>query len=156
MKDKTQKKNPSRLLWVITAVVLIAAAALAIFLPKMLEADTKPVSASDVAVTDENQICYTVEVYAEGEEVCKTDIAIVEGVNLIDAMAAAITEDGGVVYSDGAYGAYITSICGHSEDAEKSMYWTFTINDQYVNEGASSCYPKEGDKVVFSLDVLTW
>jgi len=133
---------------------IIAAALLAslIILPSCSGGDT---STPDSNAAD--TVTYSIEVTLSKEEVVYSgEVTAEEGESLFDVMVENITQDGGVEYSDGAYGAYITSICGNSENAAESMYWTFTINGESSMVGASECYPADGDEVVFDLSVLTW
>ncbi len=156
MSKKTEKKGISKVLWIAVAVVLVIAAAAIIILPKLGNANepaAPTVSDSNAADT----VTYSIEVTLSKEEVVYSgEVTAEEGESLFDVMVENITQDGGVEYSDGAYGAYITSICGNSENAAESMYWTFTINGESSMVGASECYPADGDEVVFDLSVLTW
>lgn len=142
-------KSKKLLTWVIVAVVLIAAAVGLYFVSSGTSADNTP----DTGDT----ITFGLTVTVGGETVIyDEDIEIVEGTALIDAMCANITEDGGVVYSTGEFGAYITSICGYAENYENNEYWVYTVNGESAMEGASDFTPAEGDEVVFDLSELVW
>lgn len=49
---------------------------------------------------------------------------------------------------------FITSIDGHEQDEKDNKYWTYTINDEEVMEGASEVELTAGDKVDFSLSEM--
>ncbi|MBQ6796857.1 MAG: DUF4430 domain-containing protein [Clostridia bacterium] len=147
MSKQTEKKDIGKSLWIVVAVVLVIAAAAMILLPKL----------GGAAEPTTDSVTYSIEVTLSKEEVVYSgEVTAEEGESLFDVMVENITQEGGVEYSDGAYGAYITSICGNSENAAESMFWTFTINGEQVMVGVSECYPADGDEVVFDLSVLTW
>lgn len=144
------KKKISKVLYIVVAVVLVLAAAFAVVALK-----TDLFKKNDV--NDGVQTTYSLSIVAQGESVYDGDVTAAEGTVLFDSMVAALEEeDIEVVYQDSEYGAYITSIGGHSEDGAQSLYWTFTVNGEMTMEGASSLVPVDGDEVVFTLDVLTW
>lgn len=45
----------------------------------------------------------------------------------------------------------IISIDGFEQDEAESLYWTYTINDDYVDTGAADTYLKDGDKIILTL-----
>lgn len=156
MSKKTEKKGISKGLWIVIAVLLVIAAAAMILLPKLGGAN-EPAAPTVSDSTAADTVTYSIDVTLSKEEVIYSgEVTAEEGESLFDVMVENITKDGGVEYNDGPYGAYITSICGNSENAAESMYWVFTINGESVMVGASECYPADGDEVVFDLSVLTW
>ena len=159
MSKKTEKKGISKVLWIVVAVLLVAAAIAIIVIPKLdiAKEPAAPAVSDSTVQEDADIVTYSIEVTLSKEEVVYSgEVTAEEGESLFDVMVENITQDGGVEYGDGAYGAYITSICGNSENAAESMYWTFTINGESSMVGASECYPADGDEVVFDLSVLTW
>ena len=52
---------------------------------------------------------------------------------------------------DGDYGAYITSLMGIDQisDDNGMYYWSYYINDEYANEGISSCEIKNNETYKF-------
>lgn len=138
-----------KLVWSISAVVIVLIAALFI-----------TASQTDVfkGITEKgDDITFGLAVTVGGEEVIfDENIETASGTSLIDAMAENITENGGVVYSDGQYGAYITEICGCKENPDNAEYWVYTINGESAMVGASDYFPAEGDEIVFDLSPLVW
>jgi len=142
-------KNKKTLVWIIVGVVLALCAAGIYF------ATTTDIFSSNELGTD--TITFNLSVTVGGDEtVWSDDVEITEGTSLIDAMAENITDNGGVVYSETEYGAYITSICGYSENYETNEYWVYTINGESAMVGASDYCPAEGDTIVFDLSPLVW
>ncbi len=137
------------LTWIIGAVILVLCAVGLYF------ATTTDILGGNEIGTD--TITFDLSVTVGGDEVIWSDeVEIVEGTALIDALATNVTDNGGVVYSDGQYGAYITSICGYNENYETNEYWIFTANGEPVMVGASDYCPAEGDVIVFDLSPLVW
>ncbi len=144
------KKKISKPLYVIVAVVLIAAAVFAVIAVK-----TDIFGGKDI--NDEVQVTYSLSVKVQGEELFNGEVKAPEGTVLIDSMTAALEEkDIEVVYENSEFGAYITAIGGHAQNYDENLYWSFTVNDELVMEGASALVPAQGDKVVFTLDVIEW
>lgn len=138
-----------KLVWSISAVIIVLIAALAI------TATQTDLFKGEIEKGEE--ITFGLAVTVGGEEVIfDEDVEIASGTSLIDAMAENITENGGVVYSDGEYGAYITSICGYEENADTAEYWVYTLNGESAMVGASDYCPAEGDEIVFDLSPLVW
>ena len=48
-------------------------------------------------------------------------------------------------------GGFITSIEGHAQNESDNIYWVFEVNEEMVNEGASSYKIQNEDHVVFKL-----
>lgn len=46
---------------------------------------------------------------------------------------------------------FITSIDGKSQDKEKNIYWTYTINGKFANKGAAEQKLANKDKIKFTL-----
>lgn len=144
------KKKISKVLYVVIAVVLVLAAAFAVFAVKTDLFNKKEVN-------DDVQVTYSLRVVAQGESVYEGDVTAAEGTILFDSMVAALeAEDIEVVYENGEFGAYITAIGGYAQDYNENLYWTFTVNGEMTMDGASFVVPADGDAVVFSLDVLSW
>lgn len=138
-----------KLVWGISAVIIVLIAALTITAAKT------DLFKGEIAKGEE--ITFGLAVTVGGEEtVYDEDVDIASGTSLIDAMAENITENGGVVYSDGDYGAYITEICGYKENPDNAEYWVYTINGESAMVGASDYCPAEGDEIVFDLSPLVW
>lgn len=145
-----ENKKISKVLYVVVAVVLVLSAAFAVYAVKT-DLFNKP------SVNDEVTVTYSLSVVAQGESVFDGDISAAEGTVLFDSMCKALEgKDIEVVYEESEYGAYITAIGGYAQNYDENLYWTFTVNGEMTMEGASSLVPVQGDKVVFSLDVLTW
>ena len=142
-------KSKKTLVWILVAAVL-ALCAIGVYF----------VTTTDLFSNDEigtDLVTFELSVTVGGEEVIwNEEVSVTEGTTLIDAMTANITEDGGVVCTDGGYGAYITSICGYSENYETNEYWVYTVNGESIMEGASVYCPEDGDEVVFDLSPLVW
>lgn len=138
-----------KLVWGVSAVIIVLIAAL------FVTATTTDVFKG---ITDKGEeISFGLAVTVGGEEVVfDEDVEIASGTSLIDAMTENITENGGVVYSESEYGAYITEICGYSENADTAEYWVYTINGESAMVGASDYFPAEGDEIVFDLSPLVW
>ncbi len=144
------KKKISKVLYVVIGVVLVLAAAFAVFAVKTDLFNKKEVN-------DDVQVTYSLSVVAQGESVYEGDVTAAEGTVLFDSMVVALeAEDIEVVYENGEFGAYITAIGGYAQDYNENLYWTFTVNGEMTMDGASSVVPADGDAVVFSLDVLSW
>ncbi len=144
------KKKSSKLLYVIVSLVLVAAAVFAVVGFK-----TGLFAKKDV--NDEVQVTYSLSVVAQGEEVFDGEVKAAEGTTLFDSMIPALkAENIEVVYEESDYGAFITAIGGHAQNYDENLYWTFTVNNEYSMEGASTLVPVEGDEIVFTLDVMTW
>jgi len=142
-------KNKKLLAWIAVAAVLLISAVGILF-----------VTTTDLLNSNElgtDTVTFDLYVTVDTKNVIWRDqVTVTEGTTLIDALTANVTEDGGVVYSDGAYGAYITSICGHSENPDTNEYWVFTANGEPVMVGASDYIPADGDVIVFDLSPLVW
>lgn len=144
------KKKISKLLYVIVALVLVAAAVFAVVGFK-----TGIFSKNDV--NEEVLTTYSLVVTARGEEIFDGEVKAMEGASLMDSMVPALKAEGiEVVSESGDYGAFITAIGGHAQNYEENLYWSFKVNDELAMEGASTFVPKEGDKVAFTLDVIEW
>lgn len=149
MENKSKKK--SGLLWGIVSTVIVLCAVLLLYLTqqglfsfgKAPSGDAVTLSLS-VTLDGGEEVLYSEEVKAAGD------------VPLIDILSENVTENGGVVYTNGDYGAYITEICGKAEDPAEGKYWVFTVNGEMAMVGASDFYPEAGDEVVFDLSVLEW
>ncbi len=50
-------------------------------------------------------------------------------------------------------GEYVVSINGQKEDTGKN-FWALYVNDKQSQVGASSYYPKDGDKIVWKLEEI--
>lgn len=48
-------------------------------------------------------------------------------------------------------GGFITSIEGHAQNESENIYWVFEVNEEMVNESASSYELQDEDHVVFKL-----
>lgn len=143
-------KNKKTLVWVVTAAALVLIAAGLYF---------ASVAGLFTGITEsgDNTITFELSVTVGGEEtVWSNEVETTEGTALIDVMSANITENGGVVYTESEYGAYITSICGYSENYDTNEYWLYTINGESAMVGASEYCPSDGDEVVFDLSELVW
>ncbi len=144
-----ENKKKNRISWLITTAILVVAAALVLCFVRPGFLNGKKALG--------NEISFDVSVTLDGsDEICNKELSVKEGTTLIDAISNGLTEDGGVVYSDSQYGAYITEICGYSEDPDAGKYWMYTINGESAMVGASDYYPASGDEIVFDLSVLQW
>ena len=74
------------------------------------------------------------------------EIAVAKDTSLYDAMK----ENFEIKDEDG----FITSIAGKEQDAPAQKYWTFTLNEEQVNEGAKDVTLKDRDKVIFNLAAM--
>ena len=144
-----ENKKTKGIVWAIVAILLVLGAAAAIFITNSGVISAQPETGDNIT--------FTLEVILDGsEKIFSDEVTVPSGTSLIDAMSESITENGSVVYTDGTYGAYITSICGYSEDYEASKYWVYSINGESAMCSASDYYPANGDIIVFDLSVLTW
>lgn len=80
------------------------------------------------------------------------EVALPEGATVYDALnALAEQEDLSVNTAESSYGAYVSAIGGLAERDHGDMSgWTFTVNDEQVNESASSCELQDGDTVTWT------
>lgn len=145
-----EKKKISKVLYIVVAVVLVLAAAFAVYAVKTDLFGKKEVN-------DEVQVTYSLSITAQGENVYKGDVSAAEGTVLFDSMKAALEKESiELVYDEGEYGAFITSIGGHAQNYDENLYWTFTLNGEMTMEGVSYIVPAEGDKVDFVLSKVEW
>ncbi len=145
------KKKISKTLYIVVAVVLALAAAFAVYAVKSDLFDKKP------EVNDEVQVTYSLTVTAQGENVYNGNVTAAEGTVLFDSMVDALEKaDIEVIYENGEYGAFITSIGGYAQNYDENLYWTFTLNGEITMEGASDIVPAQGDAVAFTLDEVVW
>ena len=144
-----KENKKSVITWVVTAVVIVICAAVLLYFAGSGKLTHSSGSGSEISVG--------LSVTVGGSEVLYDEqITVHEGEALIDVMKANVTENGGVVYTNGDYGAYICSICGASEDPANSEYWVYTVNGEQAAVGASDYYPEDGDVIVFDLSELIW
>ena len=145
-----ENKKISKVLYIVVAAVLVLAAAFAVYAVK-----TDLFGKNEV--NDDVQVTYSLSVVAQGESVYEGDVTAAEGTVLFDSMLAALeAKDIEVVYENSEYGAFITAIGGHAQNYDENLYWTFTVNGEMTMDGASTLVPAEGDKVLFTLDVVEW
>ena len=149
MENKSRKK--SGLVWGITSAVIVLCAALVLYLTQ------SGILGGSKAAPGEN-VTFSLSVTLDGGEeiLYSKDVTAESSTALIDILSQNVTENGGVVYTDGEYGAYITEICGKSEDPAESKYWVYTVNGEIAMSSASEYYPEAGDEIVFDLSVLEW
>ncbi|MDT2757737.1 DUF4430 domain-containing protein [Enterococcus asini] len=93
-----------------------------------------------------NEVAVTVILQEDGSEFENKEIAVAKDTSLYDAMK----ENFEIKDEDG----FITSIAGKEQDAPAQKYWTFTLNEEQVNEGAKDVTLKDGDKVIFNLAAM--
>ncbi len=144
------KKKISKVVYIVVGIVLVLAAAFAVFAVR-----TGLFGKNEV--NNEVQITYYLSVAAQGQEIYSGEVNTAEGTVLMDSMVSALeAEDIEVVYENSEYGAYITAIGGYAQNYEENLYWSFTVNGELVMEGASTLVPAEGDEVVFTLEEIVW
>ena len=146
-----ENKKKSGLIFGIVSVVIVLCAALVLYL-------VQPGMFGAKKTAGGNAVTFDLSVTLDGGEevIYNSEVTADGGASLIDVLAENVTENGGVVYSDGEYGAYITEICGHAENPAESRYWVYTVNGEQAMVGASDYYPAEGDEIVFDLSVFEW
>lgn len=91
-------------------------------------------------------------VSSHGEVIFTESVEAQTDVTLMDILKSSVTENGGVIEE----GGFITSICGHEQDAQAGEYWMYTVNGEFLPVGAAEYYPSDGDKVAFTFDVAVW
>lgn len=59
-----------------------------------------------------------------------------------------------IIYEDGQYGAYITSIMDIKQ--EDDYYWSYYINDEYATTGISNCKIEDGKEYDFKIEKFNY
>lgn len=158
MSNKTEKKSGiNKILWGSISAVIVAAV-IGFFIYQGLNSNdnaNKDVSSNISSdVSDVSEVSFQMTVTVEGNEVLfDKELKAEEGETLLEAMKESFAaENYSLVESDGM----ITELCGQAQDAAANKYWMYTVNGEYASVGAAEYLPKEGDKVVFDLQVVQY
>ena len=96
--------------------------------------------------TTEDEIEVTITLYDEVNDttIASDDLVVQEGQVLQDILEANYDVEV-------QQGGFITSIEGHSQNESDSIFWVFEVNEEVVNEGASSYEVQNEDYIEFKL-----
>ncbi|GAA0296896.1 hypothetical protein GGQ92_000450 [Gracilibacillus halotolerans] len=96
--------------------------------------------------TTEDDIEVTITLYDEVNDttIASDDLVVQEGQVLQDILEANYDVEV-------QQGGFITSIEGHSQNESDSIFWVFEVNEEVVNEGASSYEVQDEDYIEFKL-----
>ena len=71
-----------------------------------------------------------------------------KGINVLEVLVKTNRQEKfGLSYQNSSYGAFVESIHGVENDAQKNKYWMFEVNGKMSNVGASGCIVKDGDVI---------
>lgn len=148
MEEPKKSTGVKKVVWWVVGIILLLA---------LLAAVGLRVPAVKNAIGAGNGTRFALTVTVDGEKVIYNEtVEAKEGEALIDVMKRCITSNGGVVYEDSEYGAYITGICGYDQDPDTGKYWTYTVNGDYAMVGASEYIPNADDDICFDLSAMEW
>lgn len=156
MSSNTEKKSGiNKILWgSISAVIIVAV--IGFFIYQGLNSDNKADKNTSSNISSEvseiAEVSFQMTVTVEGEKVLfDKELKAEEGETLLEVMKDSFAAGNySLVESDGM----ITELCGEAQDAAANKYWMYTVNGEYASVGAAEYLPKEGDKVVFDLQVV--
>lgn len=98
---------------------------------------------SSTVESKEATIQATVKIEKDGEETNSKTVEVKEGTSLMEVLEEDFEVE---TSSDG----FVTAIDGTKQDDTEGKYWTFTINGDWGEKGASDTILEDGDEVVFS------
>lgn len=98
---------------------------------------------SSAVESKEATIQATVKIEKDGEETNSKTVEVKEGTSLMEVLEEDFEVE---TSSDG----FVTAIDGTKQDDTEGKYWTFTINGDWGEKGASDTILEDGDEVVFS------
>lgn len=98
---------------------------------------------SSIVQKESKEVSATVKVVVSGEEMDNTELAVDNGVLLLDAMK----ENMEIEETDG----FINSINGVEQSEKENKFWVYTVNNEQVTVGAGEYELLDGDQVVWEL-----
>lgn len=98
---------------------------------------------SSIVQKESKEVSATVKVVVSGEEMDNTELAVDNGVLLLDAMK----ENMEIEETDG----FISSINGVEQSEKENKFWVYTVNNEQVTVGAGEYELLDGDQVVWEL-----
>lgn len=98
---------------------------------------------SSIVQEESKEVFATVKVVVAGEEMDDVEVAVDNGVILLDAMK----ENMEIEETDG----FINSINGVEQSEKDNKFWVYTVNDEQVTVGANEYELLDGDQVVWEL-----
>lgn len=99
---------------------------------------------SDTTTEDEIEVTITLYDEVNDTTIASDDLVAQEGQVLQDILEANYDVEV-------QQGGFITSIEGHSQNESDSIFWVFEVNEEVVNEGASSYEVQNEDYIEFKL-----
>ncbi|MBQ6569143.1 MAG: DUF4430 domain-containing protein [Clostridia bacterium] len=138
--NETQTTKKKSKVWILpVAVLLVLAIAAGVY------ANWGKIKA---LISPADTVTYTLTINVKGETVKELELKTEKTVSLLDAMKEnlKVVENGG----------FVTAIEGHEQNPDASEYWTYTVNGEMLMVGAADYYPANGDKIIFSLDVISF
>ncbi|MEK6189921.1 MAG: DUF4430 domain-containing protein [Carnobacterium alterfunditum] len=98
---------------------------------------------SSTAKEESKEVSANVKVLVAGEEVDDVELAVDNGVSLLDAMK----ENMIIEETDG----FINSINGVEQSEKDNKFWVYTVNDEQATVGANEYELLDGDQIVWEL-----
>lgn len=98
---------------------------------------------SSIVQEESKEVSATVKVLVAGEEVDDVELAVDNGVSLLDAMK----ENMIIEETDG----FINSINGVEQSEKDNKFWVYTVNDEQATVGANEYELLDGDQIVWEL-----
>ncbi len=98
---------------------------------------------SSIVKEESKEVSATVKVVVAGEEMDNVELAVDNGVILLDAMK----ENMEIEETDG----FINSINGVEQSEIDNKFWIYTVNEEQVTVGAGEYELLDGDQVVWEL-----
>ncbi|EAH2637953.1 DUF4430 domain-containing protein [Listeria monocytogenes] len=98
---------------------------------------------SSIVQEESKEVFAIVKVVVAGEEMNDVELAVDNGVILLDAMK----ENMKIEETDG----FINSINGVEQSEKENKFWVYTVNDEQVTVGANEYELLDGDQVVWEL-----
>lgn len=98
---------------------------------------------SSIVQEESKEVFAIVKVVVAGEEMNEVELAVDNGVTLLDAMK----ENMKIEETDG----FINSINGVEQSEKENKFWVYTVNDEQVTVGANEYELLDGDQVVWEL-----
>lgn len=98
---------------------------------------------SSIVQEESKEVFAIVKVVVDGEEMNDVELAVDNGVILLDAMK----ENMKIEETDG----FINSINGVEQSEKENKFWVYTVNDEQVTVGANEYELLDGDQVVWEL-----
>lgn len=98
---------------------------------------------SSIVQEESKEVFATVKVVVSGEEMDNFELAVDNGVILLNAMKENIE----IEETDG----FINSINGVEQSEKENKFWVYTVNDEQVTVGAGEYELLDGDQVIWEL-----